>query len=230
MHASREIVALKTIEDLWPLFGLVIETERLQLRLPREHDLFDLAQAGRSLASPGENQFLFDGWIYGPSPLMEQELLRDHWRMLANWKPDSWNLLLAICLDGRPIGIQALMATDFPHLRTVETGAWIGRAEQGRGYGTEAGIAVLKLAFDWLGAEEAQGRYLEGNDRSSGIAAKLSYLENGQHRFYRDHTGHTTEHRVRLERRTWLENHPDDHCLITGLEPCLSMFGAADGS
>jgi RimJ/RimL family protein N-acetyltransferase len=221
---------LKTIVDLWPMFGLAIETPRLRLCLPREHDLYELAHAARSVDSPGETQFQRFPWMYEPSPVMEREFLRHYWHMLAHWRPERWHLLLAIYLGKRPIGMQALRATDFAHLRSVSTGAWITREEQRHGYGTEAGIAVLQLAFDRLGAEEAHSEYLEGNRPSEKISGRLHYADNGQERFYREHTGQTTRYRVRLDRRTWLENHPDPPCLITGLEPCLSMFGAADGS
>jgi RimJ/RimL family protein N-acetyltransferase len=46
--------------------------------------------------------------------------------------------------------------SDFARLRSVGTGSWVTRSEQGRGYGTEARLAVLELAFGHLGAEEAR--------------------------------------------------------------------------
>ncbi|MEU1388015.1 GNAT family N-acetyltransferase [Nonomuraea sp. NPDC005730] len=57
------------------------------------------------------------------------------------------HLHLAIRLDGTAIGLQSMWATDFAISRTVETGSWIGLAHQGRGYGTEARMAVLEPAF-----------------------------------------------------------------------------------
>lgn len=40
------------LASLWPLFGLVIKTPRLELRLPREHELPALAVAARDIAGP----------------------------------------------------------------------------------------------------------------------------------------------------------------------------------
>jgi hypothetical protein len=38
----------------WPLFGLLIETPRLQLRLPPEDELPSPAEAARDIAGPDE--------------------------------------------------------------------------------------------------------------------------------------------------------------------------------
>jgi hypothetical protein len=40
------------LAGLWPLFGLVIETPRLRLRLPREDELPALMRAARDIAGP----------------------------------------------------------------------------------------------------------------------------------------------------------------------------------
>jgi hypothetical protein len=40
------------LAGLWPLFGLVIETPRLGLRLPREDELPALTRAARDIAGP----------------------------------------------------------------------------------------------------------------------------------------------------------------------------------
>jgi hypothetical protein len=42
------------LAGLWPLFGLVVQTPALRLRLPREEDLPGLAAAARDIAGPGE--------------------------------------------------------------------------------------------------------------------------------------------------------------------------------
>jgi hypothetical protein len=45
-------------------------------------------------------------------------------------------------------------ATDFARIRSVGTGSWITRSEQGHGNGTEAGATVLELAFGQLGVRK----------------------------------------------------------------------------
>lgn len=216
---------MDSIVELWPLFGLLIQTPRLRLRLPPEVDLWALAQAARSISAPGQRQFQLP-WMYEPSPAMERELVQRHWRALAQWKPEAWYLPLAVYLGDRPIGIQAIWATAFARHRSVGTGSWVARAQQGRGYGSEARTAVLELAFNYLGAEEAHSEYLNGNRASERIARKLGYTDNGRHQVYRDDAGRTTEYRLRLGRDAWLMGRSQVPPTVTGIEACLGMFGA----
>lgn len=212
------------LADMWPLYGLMIQTPRLTLRLAREDDLMTLAAAARVISSPGEPQ-LHLPWMYAPTPSMERQFLQRHWRALAHWKPESWHLPLAVYLDGRPIGIQDIWASDFARLRSVGTGSWITRTEQGHGYGTEARAAVLELAFGHLDAEEACTEYIEGNHASEQVSRKLGYTGNGQHLLHRDDTGRITEYRLRLDRDTWSQNRSGTPCTISRLQPCLGLFG-----
>jgi RimJ/RimL family protein N-acetyltransferase len=213
-----------SVADVWPMFGLLIETPRLRLRLPRESDLCELAQAARVISGPGEPQ-LHLPWMYEPSPAMEQQFFQRYWRALAHWQPGSWHLPLAVYLEKRPIGVQDIWAADFGRLRSVGTGSWISRGEQGHGYGTEARAAVLELAFGQLGADEACTEYLDGNHASEKVSRKLHYTDNGQHPVYREDTGRVTEYRLRLDRETWRKSRDDTRCVITGIRPCLAMFG-----
>jgi RimJ/RimL family protein N-acetyltransferase len=212
---------------LWPLFGLLIETPRLQLRLPHEDELLALARAARDIASP-DGPRLQMPWMYGDSPDMERQLLQRHWRALAHWKPVSWHLALTVFLADEPIGMQDLWAEDFAQRRSVSTGSWITQTRQGRGYGTEARAAVLELAFDHLGAVEALTEYTEGNYASERVSLKLGYVPNGQRTAHRDDTGRTTEYQLRLDRLVWEGRARRDHTVVAGLGPCLPMFGLVD--
>jgi RimJ/RimL family protein N-acetyltransferase len=163
---------VSSLVDLWPLYGLVIETPRLRLQLPPEHDLVALARAAQAIQPAGQPAFQLP-WMYAPSPYMERALLQRHWRALAHWRPESWHLLLAIYSDGRPIGVQELWATDYRVTRAAGTGSWLSLAYQGRGLGSEALAAVLALAFGRLGAEEVHLEYLDGNLAAAAVAARL---------------------------------------------------------
>ena len=213
-----------SVAGLWPLFGIAIETPRLELRLPREEELSELARAARVIAAPGEPR-LHLAWMYEPSPDMERKFLQRYWRALAHWRPESWHLPLAVFLAGTPIGVQDIWANDFAHVRSVGTGSWISRSEQGRGYGTEARAAVLELAFGCLGAKEACTEFLAGNVASEKVSRKLGYRGNGQHLVYRDDTGHTIEYQLRLDRATWEQARGGNHCAVKGVGACLPMFG-----
>jgi RimJ/RimL family protein N-acetyltransferase len=212
------------LAGLWPLFGLLIETPRLQLRLPREDELPALAQAARDIAGP-DGPRLQMPWMYGGSPDMERQLLQRHWRALAHWKPASWHLPLAVFLAAEPVGVQDLWAEEFAQRRSVGTGSWVTRARQGRGYGTEARAAVLDLVFGHLDAAEALTEYTEGNDASERVSRTLGYVPNGQRTAHRDDAGRVTEYQLRLDRPAWEGHARRDRIAVTGLRPCLPMLG-----
>jgi RimJ/RimL family protein N-acetyltransferase len=224
--ALKEVTIVDSVADLWPLFGLVIKTPHLLLRLPRESELSELAGAARVIAAPGERQYYLP-WIYDPSPVMERQFLQRHWRALAHWTPGNWHLPLAIYLKGLPVGIQDLWANDFARVRSVATASWVTRSQQGHGYGTEARAAVLELAFGQLGAEDASTEHLEGNHASERVSRKLGYADNGRQLLYRDGIGRTTQCRLRIDRQTWEQRGDEITCSVTGIGPCLAMFGAA---
>lgn len=212
------------LTGLWPLFGLLIETPRLRLRLPLEDELPALAQAARDIAGP-DGPRLQMPWMYGGSPGMERHLLQRHWRALAHWRPASWHLPLAVFLAGEPVGVQDLWAEEFAQRRSVGTGSWIARARQGSGYGTEARAAVLDLVFGHLDAAEALTEYIEGNDASERVSRKLGYVPNGQRTAHRDDVGRVTEYKLRLDRPAWEGHTRRDHIAVTGLTPCLPLLG-----
>jgi RimJ/RimL family protein N-acetyltransferase len=214
------------LAGLWPLFGLLIETPRLQLRLPREDELPALARAAREIAGPDGSRLQMP-WMYGGSPDMERQLLQRHWRALAQWKAASWHLPLAVFLAAEPVGMQDLWAEEFSQRRSVSTGSWVTRATQGLGYGTEARTAVLDLAFGHLGAAEALTEYTEGNHASQRVSRKLGYIPNGRHMVHRDGTGPVTEYQLRLDRPAWERHVRCDRIAVTGLRPCLPMLGLA---
>jgi RimJ/RimL family protein N-acetyltransferase len=214
------------LAGLWPLFGLLIETPRLQLRLPREDELPVLARAARDIAGP-DGPRLQMPWMYGGSPGMERQLLQRHWRALAHWEPAGWHLPLAVFLGAEPIGMQDLWAQEFARRRSAGTGSWITRARQGRGYGTEARAAILDLAFGHLGAAEALTEYIEGNHASERVSRKLGYVPNGQRTVHRDDTGRVAEYQLRLDRPAWESRTRPDPAAVTGLGPCLPLLGLA---
>jgi hypothetical protein len=106
------------LAGLWPLFGLLIETPRLQLRLPREDELPALTDAARDIAGPADPRLQMP-WMYGGSPDLERRLQQRHWRALAHWKPANWHLPLAVFLAAEPIGMQDLWAEEFAQRRSA---------------------------------------------------------------------------------------------------------------
>jgi RimJ/RimL family protein N-acetyltransferase len=206
----------------WPLFDLRIRTERLELRLPTDDDLMALVdEVRRGVHDPTTMPFQVP-WTDLPSPELERSFLRFMWQARASWSATDWHMPFVVLESGEPVGVQELRAVDFPTRRVAETGSWLGLRHQGRGIGTEMRAAVLRLAFDGLGATHATSGALSTNQASARISQKLGYLPNGT--TIVAPRGVPVEERLFLLRREdW---RPDRYpASIEGLDGCLDMFG-----
>jgi RimJ/RimL family protein N-acetyltransferase len=209
-------------ESFWPLFDLVVRTPRLEWRLPREEEFQGLVDlAGRGVHDP-ETMPFFVPWTDLPAAQRAVSSAQYLWSHRANWAVDKWTFTGAAFVDGSPIGVQDLEATNFRFTRSVESGSWLGRAFQGQGLGREMREAMLHLAFAGLAAEEALSGAFEDNDASIATSRSIGYAENGESRMRRrDQWARTI--RFRLDRATWEDRRRDD-IEIVGLDSCLHMF------
>jgi RimJ/RimL family protein N-acetyltransferase len=209
---------------LWPLYDLRLGTDRLELRLPDEAEIRQLCATARAGIHPAGEMPFGVAWSIKPSPRFEREFIQWHWKQRADWTPEAWSLELAVFLDGRPIGSQALIARQFSTFRTVSTGSWLGREFQGRGLGKEMRGAVLAAAFDGLGAEAATTEAFLDNPASAGVSRALGYEPNGLGSIAPEGVARPTE-RFRLSRPGWLAR-TRPLVRIEGLDRCRDMFGA----
>ncbi|WP_020576137.1 GNAT family N-acetyltransferase [Actinopolymorpha alba] len=209
--------------DHWPLLGLRIRTARLELRLPTEDELGELADvAARGVHEPHEQPFLTP-WADAPPVERARVVMQRHWHRRGTWTPGAWALDLAVFEHGRPVGIQDLRSRDFPTLREVVTGSWLGLEYQGRGIGTEMRSAALHLAFAGLNAVEATSLSFTDNSPSIGVSRKLGYQPDGIDRDVLNGKPVISQ-RFRLTREGWAAtNRPS--VTIEGLKPCLKEFG-----
>jgi RimJ/RimL family protein N-acetyltransferase len=129
---------------------------------------------------------------------------------------------LAVVLEGQPIGVQEVFASDFAATRTVHTGSWLGQRFQGQGLGTEMRAAVLFLAFDGLSALAAESAVVDGNEASAAVSRKLGYRPNGE-TFIAPRGVPVVERMFRLIRDEWQRDRVA--VSIENLEPCLELFG-----
>ncbi|GGU13992.1 GNAT family N-acetyltransferase [Nocardioides albus] len=214
-----------TPTEVWPFFGLVIRTPRLELRLPSDDELVRLAHvAADGVHDPGDRPFLTP-WAERPPLERARHVLRSAWASRGGWKPGDWSLGLTIFLDTEPIGIVWVSATEFAERREVSTASWLGLPHHRRGYGTEARLGALTLAFDHLGAAYATSEAFPDNAASVGVSTKLGYEPDGISRDVRDGEV-VVSHRLRLGRERW-ELNDRSEIEVSGLEPCLPLFGAA---
>ena len=88
----------------------------------------------------------------------------------------------AICRadDGALVGAIGLAVTQ--QHRRAELGYWIGVPYWGRGYATEAGRAVLALAFERLGLHRVQAHHMTRNPASGRVMEKLGMRHEGLRR------------------------------------------------
>lgn len=207
----------------WPLTGLRLRTPRLELRLPTPDDLEALAGlAAAGVHDPDMMPFQMP-WTDAPPDQRALGTMQYHWAQWAAWKPAEWSLELVAIRDGTVTGTQGIGARDFAVLREVHTGSWLGRAYHGQGIGTQMRAAVLHLAFEGLGAQQAVSGAFEDNAASLGVSRKLGYRDDGV-RLHVVRGRPAVERRLRLTRDDWLaaRSVPVE---IEGLAPCLPMFG-----
>jgi RimJ/RimL family protein N-acetyltransferase len=211
------------LSDLWPQYGLTITTPRLELRLPREEELAELAQlAGRGVHRPDERPFLTP-WTDGSPENRARLVLQGHWSRLASWSASAWQLGLGVFRHGDPLGVVTLRARDFLVVREVTTSAWLGLEHQGHGYGTEARSGLLTLAFDHLGAHAARTEVFQDNHASQGVSRKLGYEHDGISVDARGDEALVSD-RLRLTRERW-NRQTRPAAGVAGMAACRPMFG-----
>lgn len=211
------------LADLWPPYGLTVRTPRLELRLPGEADLADLARvAGRGVHRAHERPFLTP-WTDGSPEDRARSVLQGHWGALAGWSVAAWQLGLGVFAHGEPIGMVTLRARDFLVVREVTTSSWLGIEHQAQGYGTEARIGLLTLAFDHLGARAARTEVFQDNHASQGVSRKLGYEPDGISCDARGAEAVVSD-RLRLAREKWNPGKWPD-VTVEGLAACRPMFG-----
>lgn len=209
----------------WPLAGLRVRTPRLELRYPTDETLAELVDVAASgVHDPAEMPFL-TAWTDRPPGEFERGFLQYHWGRRAEWAVADWELELAVMVDDRAVGVQGVLAKDFPVAREVGTGSWLGQPWQGQGIGREMRAAVLQLAFDGLGAEQATTGAFADNHASLAVTRALGYQPDGE--LWRVRRGQRVrECRFRMSRDAWLPRRRTD-IEIRGLAACHDMFGVA---
>jgi len=211
----------------WPLFDLRLRTPRLELRLPTDDDLLELARVARAGIVDADRTVFLVPWHRLPSPAFERQFLLHWWSNRAHWDPRRWSLGLVVVEAGHAVGVQEVIARDFPVRRMISSGSWIGRQFQGRGLGTQARAAILALAFEGMGALAAESGYFETNAASARVSEKLGYRQTGDE-FVSVEGRRLREVKVRCTPETWARHLVPVE--IEGLNPCLGLLGVREMS
>ncbi|MET8546913.1 GNAT family N-acetyltransferase [Kitasatospora sp. NPDC004799] len=212
------------ITDHWPLRGLRVSSPRLELRLPTEDELAEVADvAARGVHPPQDRPFLTPWGELAPAE-RARHVVQSHWRRLGRWNARDWALDLVAFHEGRPVGIQDMRAKEFGVRREIVSGSWLGLEHQGRGLGTEMRAAMLHLAFAELGTRSATSMSFTDNHPSLAVSRRLGYRSDGIDRDVLD--GHVVvSQRLRLSPEAWTE-HARTPVTVTGLtDDCRTLFG-----
>ena len=177
-----------TPTTIWPPHSLHIRTERLTLSPVREADwepLVNLVRAG--IHDPEFMPFMVP-FTRMAEPERTYNAVRYYAAAQGMCNPQDWKLPLAVRDQDGVVGIQEISAKQFAVVRCVNTGSWLAQRFQGRGYGVEMRAAVVRFAFETLGAVRAESAAFDDNRASIAVSQKLGYQHNGHHLHLRDDT------------------------------------------
>lgn len=211
----------RTLEQIWPPFGLRVEAGDLTLTALREHDipeLVDLVLEG--IHDPAHMPFLFP-WTDAPAGEIPANYVRYVGRVLAGQGQGVVNLQLVVRRAGEVVGIQALEGEDVEVTRTLETGSWLGRRFHGQGLGTRMRQAACALAFDHLGAERVTSSAFADNPSSLAVSRKVGYRPNG-HRWLARRGEVAEQEALLLTPETFVRGEPIE---VTGADALREFIG-----
>jgi RimJ/RimL family protein N-acetyltransferase len=205
---------------LWPFFDLRIRSGDVLLRGVTDDDLEILGEVMPDdlEIDPAAERFA----TLSADDDRRRHLVAEAWKHRGTWSPDAWCLDLAVEVDDRVVGVQALEGDQFPLLRTVDSYSWLAADVRGRGLAHLMRIGVLTLAFEHLGAEVAVSSARTDNPASLAVSYRMGYLDNGVSRTNTP-TGPFELQHVRLTREAWLAGGRTAD--VTGVEGCLPFFG-----
>lgn len=195
----------------YPLLDVRVSTPRLELRGATDElldELADAVRAGKTHADPAPYDDPMSFYEKDPD-VRVAKWLRAIWRGRGRVDPEMWRLYFVVVVDGRPVGEQTLTGVNFSTLGTVTTFSWLSVDQRGRGLGLEMREAVLHLAFDGLGAQEASSDAFIDNRGSNAISQRLGYDPNGFEWATRQGEP-ALLNRWRLTRDSWEQRRRDD--------------------
>lgn len=235
--SETPVTPLRSLEEIWPPFGLRIESPRLVLRVVRETDFpAYVAAASSGVTQTSRNPFR-QAWNEGDPQSLIKTSLPFLWSTRSAIGPDHWHLAFGVFLkdaeraegvgvqeSGELIGMQDCYAHDWPILRTVSSGSWLRADRQGQGLGTEARAAMLLWAFDHFGAEYAESGAYTWNERSRRVSESLGYFTSGTQRVPDAHGAEPEwEYLFRLPKNDLLR--PPWQIQVTGNDALKSFLG-----
>jgi RimJ/RimL family protein N-acetyltransferase len=206
----------------WPLFDLRLTTPDLTLRPMTEADLgivSDLLPDDVDM-DPAATSFGL------PDPRIERGAIvhQSYWKAMGGWSTAKWRLNFVVHAGENLIGAQELEGNDFLTLRTVDSASFLVPKARGKGLGKQMRTAVLRLAFDEMGAKAAITSAYHDNHESLGVSRSLGYQPNGESFEARGEGADILMH-LRMTDSRWIESTLGKDVTISNFEPCRPFFG-----
>ncbi|MGO1974626.1 MAG: GNAT family N-acetyltransferase [Propionibacteriaceae bacterium] len=165
----------------YPPLQVSVSTPRLELCGATDELLTALVPAVRNGEADADPLPYDDPMsLYEEDPdLRVHRWLEGVWRGRGAVRAGNWRLPMVVLVDGRPVGMQDLIADNFNLFGTVVTFSWLASSARRRGLGREMRAAVLQLAFDGFRAKEAASDAFEDNRGSNSVSETMGYTRNG---------------------------------------------------
>ena len=217
-----------TDAEIWPLTGLRVVSGDLELRMPDDRMLLDLARLAAQGVHPPDYMPFLVPWTRGTPVQVARSVMTYQWGLRGRTTPGDWAIELALVRDGEPLGTQGVYAKDFLVTRTAETGSWLGLPHHRQGLGTRMRLMILHLLFEGFDALHATSSAFVDNPGSGGVSRRIGYRENGVLHQARE-GGPVDSQLYVLDRAAW-DARPDELRIdvrIEGLEPVRAQLGMA---
>ncbi|MFE6871473.1 GNAT family N-acetyltransferase [Kitasatospora sp. NPDC057692] len=165
-----------------PADPVVLTTDRLVLRAPREEDV----DAVFAACQDEEIQ----RWTVVPSPYRRQDAEYFVHELAAEGRRTGENLIWCVFERGTGalVGSQGLVACP-GRPGAAEVGWWAVKEFRGRGYTAEAAAAVARYGLRDLGLRRLEWLAYTGNDGSRAVAEKIGFRFEGTLRSYSEQRG-----------------------------------------
>lgn len=171
--------------------SLVLQTERLTLRMPESGDHGDwagLRRAGETFLRPWEPR-------WSPDHFTRKAFRnRVYWAHRSRSEGRALALFLVRRADGALLGAITLDNIRRGPSQSAQIGYWIGAAFARQGYMTEALLAVVEYAFGALDLGRIEAACLPENDASRALLARGGFVEEGMARGYLQIDGRWRDH------------------------------------
>jgi RimJ/RimL family protein N-acetyltransferase len=153
-----------------------IRTPRLLIRPPQPGDGAITASA---VSETWEDLHQWMGWAETLADnSVEQKEIRNRHIMAQFILREEFNLLGVEIASGQTVIWCGFHSVDW-QARQCETGFWVRKSAQGRGFATEATNALLRYAFGALGMRRVGITHSGGNEASRRIVEKLGFASEG---------------------------------------------------